>query len=344
MPLTPIYTRSPRFINETGTDGQDVRVDLFIWNSPDSIPATATKVLEKPIPSSTVTSVDFDISPYCREYIAFTTFSSVTSETALPVGEYCYCTAKTYLDDVLQATDEFICFDGYGFFADGSNPTASPILADAGTYYYETSNSDEGAIVVHDDQDVTWTVNYAETGSTAPATTITISNEVSQVPNVHPDYLLFGNTVTVYRAGVAQKTFVFEPICEGKYDIIKCDYIDRNGAWFRINFFKVSSSKFTAKAKEYNLMPPSRSYVTSANVRQSFNINGQDSITCNTGWVNDGYADKIKQLMLSEEVRLDGVPVKVKTMSTDLKKGINDKNINYKVDFDYSFSTLNYII
>jgi hypothetical protein len=344
MALTPIYTRSPRFISETGTVDQEVRVDLFVWNSPDSIPSNPTTVLSKPIPSTTRTTVQFDISPYIRENLSFTTFTAVTVEGALPVGEYCYATAKTYLDDVLQTTDEFICFDGYGYFADGNNPTVSPILADEGTYYYETSNSDEGAIVIHDDQAVTWTANYAEIGSTAPATIITISNEVSQIPNVHADFRLFGNTVTIYRNSVLQKTLVFEPICEGKYTIIKCDFINRHGAWQRINFFKVSKSKFSAKRKDYNLMPSSVAYSTSANIRQSFNINGNDSITCNTGWVNDGYAEQIKQLMLSEEVRLDDVPVKVKTMSTDLKEGINDQNINYKIDFDYSFSTINYIV
>lgn len=343
MALTPIFSRSPRVLSETGTVDQEVRVDVHLWNSPDSITVNAQVTLSKPIPSSTVTTVYFDISPYIREYIAFTSFSSVTAETALAVGEYCYCTAKTYLDDVLQSTDEFICFDGYGYHADGYRPTVSPVLADAGTYYYETSNSDEGAITIHDDQDYTWTAVYTST-ETGATTTITISNEVSQVPNVHPSYILFGNTLEIKKDGVVQKTFVFEPICESKYTILKCDFVNRYGVWQRINFFKVSESKFNMNSKEFNLMPTNINYSLTANVRQSFNVNGKDSISCNTGWVNDGYAEQIKQLMLSEEVRLDGVPVKVKSKGVDLKKGINDKNINYKVDFDYAFSTVNYIL
>jgi len=91
-------------------------------------------------------------------------------------------------------------------------------------------------------------------------------------------------------------------------------------------------------------MPSSLDYNVGSNIKQSFNTNGNDSISCNTGWVNDNYGEVIKQLMLSEEVRLDNVPVKVMSKSTDLKLGINDKNINYKIDFAYSFNTLNYIV
>ncbi len=110
---TNIYVRSPWLVEETATAGDDIECKLFLWNDPDSEPATATHTLSKPIPSSVQTTVYFDISPYCREYITHDQFTPVTSPTASPVAEYCYCTVKTYKNTVLQNTYNYICFDGY---------------------------------------------------------------------------------------------------------------------------------------------------------------------------------------------------------------------------------------
>lgn len=343
MPLVPIYTRSPRFISQSGTEGQKVRLELFIWNAPSTLPIAVTRELDKPIPSSTVTEVHFDISPFIRSYINFTTHADVTSEVALPVAEYAYCTALTYLDDVLQTTDEFICFDGYGMFMDGSNPTVEPTLHDAGTYFVEGGNSDEGSIVIFDSQVDTLTIRYTDL-VTGDVTTESVTNIVSKFPNVHANYILNGNRVDIFRGVAIEKTMFFNSECEVKYDIVKCDFVNGRGVWKRINFFKASNSKFTMSNKEFNLMPASINYSTDRNIRQTFNTNGKDSISCNTGWVNDGFGHEIKQLLLSQEIRLDDVPVGIKSKGTDLRKGINDQNINYKIDFDYSFSTLNYVV
>ena len=340
---TPIYTRSPYFISRSGNDGDEIVVNLHIWNSPSSEPVTPTIVLSKPIPSSTVDTVYFDISPYLREYIGFEDFTAVTSESTPPVDEYCFCKAYVYKEAVLHETLELICFDGYGYFLDGNNPTVDPILMDEGTYYYTENDSDTASMVIHDNGVDLWEVTYYDL-ITDNNNFITVSNEVSKVPTVDPLFKQNGNRVVVTKNAVIQKEFYFRPVCEPKYQVIKCDFVSRYGVWQRINFFKVSTNMFNMTNKEFNLMPESVDYNTSKNIRQSFNTNGSDSITCNTGWVNDGYAEVMKQLLLSEEIRLDGVPVKVKTKSLELMKGINDNNINYKIDFDYSFHTVNYIV
>ena len=76
---------------------------------------------------------------------------------------------------------------------------------------------------------------------------------------------------------------------------------------------------------------------------KSFNVNGKDSIKLNTGWVNESYSEVIKQLMLSETIRIDDVPVNITSKSSPMKKGINDKNINYEVSFMYAFDSINNI-
>jgi len=48
--------------------------------------------------------------------------------------------------------------------------------------------------------------------------------------------------------------------------------------------------------------------------------------------------------MLSEVVLLDNKPVTLKTNQTSLKTTIQDKNINYTIDFEYAYNLLNNVI
>ena len=90
-------------------------------------------------------------------------------------------------------------------------------------------------------------------------------------------------------------------------------------------------------------MPASVNYNTSKNITQNFNVNGQETITVNTGFVREGYSDVIQQILLSETIRLDGRPVVPNSKSVDLQKHINDKLINYTMKFDYAHPTINNI-
>jgi hypothetical protein len=47
---------------------------------------------------------------------------------------------------------------------------------------------------------------------------------------------------------------------------------------------------------------------------------------------------------LSETVLLDNKPVNVKTKSTALKTRLKDKNINYTIEFDYSYNLINDVV
>ena len=95
---------------------------------------------------------------------------------------------------------------------------------------------------------------------------------------------------------------------------------------------------------EYNLMSGNIDYDVTENRRKVFNANAEERITRNTGWVFESYKEVIKELMLSETIRLDNKPVILQTKSTKLHKGINDNNINYTLEFKYAYHALNYNI
>ena len=344
MALVPALVRSPRIVTATGTVGQMTIIEIFLWNSPDSIPATAQIVASKPIPSSTVPTVFYDVSEYAREYIAHSTFVPTVANTVVPVTEYSYLTAYTYVAGIQQPkVTTLICLDGYGYHSEGSNPSLSEILLDEGEYLV----SDEGEVgniaVINDGVD-TWTVESRPLTSDFPLYTDTLTNSVGTVPYVNLSLRgTGGNRVSVLKNAVVQKSFTFKEVCEPKYTVHLCDFVNKFGAWQRLTFFKVSKEDFSTTGSEYKLMPQSVSYDTSENRVKSFNVNGKDSIKLNTGWVNESYSEVIKQLMLSETIRIDDVPVNITSKSSPMKKGINDKNINYEVSFMYAFDSINNI-
>lgn len=343
MAKTPIYTRSPRIVRISGTAGDTTKVELYLWNDPSSIPANPNYTLSKDIIG---TEVNYDVAPYCREFISHLSFTDMAQGTAAAtVTEYCYLTTKTYKNGTLQATTEYICFEGYGYHADGYNPTVDPVLLDEGEYYVlEASNS--GSVYVFDDGLSTWTATY--TGLTSGGTTnVNITDTVGHLPlllNTDAGYKYEGNTLEIKKNGTTQKTFTVTTVCEPKYTPIECDFVNSYGAWQRIMFFKTSKDSIDIRNDEYKMYPSAVNYSVAENIQQAFNTNGTQKVTANTGWVPETYSGVIKQLLLSEKVLLDGVAVKVNTKSVELFKHINEKNINYQIEFMHSHDIINYVI
>ena len=147
-----IFVRSPYIISQTETVNDVVRADLYLYNNPASVPTTPTYTLSKVVPSSTVTTVNFDVSPYCREYISFKSFTSASTETAAGNNEYCNLRVMIYVNDVLDITTNYVAFDGFGYYEQGYNPnlgdtsgiTDSAVFLDEGTYYVKDTGNGGG--------------------------------------------------------------------------------------------------------------------------------------------------------------------------------------------------------
>lgn len=343
---TPIYTRSPRIITLSGTAGDEMKIELFLWNNPSSQPVNPTYTMSKPVPATIVTSVDFDIAPFCDEYIKHLTYTSVTSLQNAPVAEYCFCTVKTYINGSLNSTLYYVCFAGFGYHSEGQNPTVSPILLEEGEYYYE-EGVNSGGLFVLNDATTTWSATYTNlvTGATQ---SVTLSNFMNVIPYVYASYLNQGNKLQVFKTIASvptlQKTFTFTPVCEPKYEVIECDFVNKFGSWQRLTFFKASYQNYEAMGEEFHLMPASSNYTVTEARRQTFNRNAKKTIKCNTGFVPESYKEVMKQLLLSETIVLDDVPVKLRTQSVELQEHITKKLINYQIEFEYAYNERQYIL
>lgn len=346
-----IFARSPYIltINETGQTASMIQV--FLWNGNTTpMPASPAYTLSKNIPSSSSPATYYDLSPYIREFINHNTLQTITTSNApTPSDQWCWIGIKTFKKTTggfvqFGSTLTYRAYEGYGNYTDGANPNLFRVHLDAGTYnYYLDGSGNYGHLTIENISGDTIKYTNLVTGANNTSSLGTLN--VQDYPRVYSTYLTAGNKVEIINAGTTVWTATFQPKAECKYTPIRCDFVNKYGAWQTEWFFKASNRSISVENTEYNLMPATYpSYNVQEGQRKVFNTNAKEQIKVNTDWVNESYSEVIKQLMLSERILLDKSPVKINTKSTELFKSINTHMINYQLDFEYAYDTINSVV
>jgi hypothetical protein len=348
-----IFARSPYIITINETAQTSSKIEIFLWNGTGSAPVSPTYTLSKAIPSSTAPSTHYDVSPYIREYINFNLRPINYNTTGATLGSTAYCnvTIKRYKNtSTLLNTTTYYAFDGYAEYSDGYNYDRGQYLLDEGTYYYHydsdltyiNTKAGDLTLEVTAGQKVVYTnlVTNAVSTSTFP------SSGLKTVFRVYGTFWDDGNKLEIKTsADAVLRTYTFRPIEECKYEVLPIDFVNKYGAWQREFLFKASNDTFNMTNQDFNIMNASIvSFKEFEGQKKTFNANGRESIKVNTGWVAESFKNTIKEIMLSEKIILNDLPVTIKTKQIELFKSINTKNINYALEFDYSFDTIMSII
>lgn len=350
-----IYTRSPYFItvNESAQVGS--KIELIIWNGIGSPPETVTYTFSKSIASTTQTENVYNISPFVKEYIdnvapiyASGETDSTTMWANVQVKRYKETSVGSY---TLLDTTLYLGTNGYTSFVDGYNHTNA-----SNTFMLLSDNAKEIKYDINKSIPYVNVLIKPESGDVIEATykdlrgrneLVVEYNEIKGMLKIPLSTTSAkynkGNTLTI---SYNDTDYVYRvtPICEPKYSPVICSYINRFGGWQFLTFFKTRIDNINVKGSNYNLLQDSIDYNTSKGQSKSFNINGKQSVKLSSGFVPENYSDLIQDLLLSETVLLDGLPVEVKTQSTTLKTSLIDRNINYEIEFDYAFNLINNVI
>jgi hypothetical protein len=133
-------------------------------------------------------------------------------------------------------------------------------------------------------------------------------------------------------------------VCEPKYTPYQIAFINRFGVADFITFFKRSDERGTFTQEAYQKSIYNDGFTTPSTQTgkyQSFNVNSRNSLTLNTGFVDQDYDETIKDILMSEYVAvLDGsnwVSVVPERGSVEYQKHVNQKLINYTITFTYGF-------
>lgn len=133
-------------------------------------------------------------------------------------------------------------------------------------------------------------------------------------------------------------------VCEPKYTPYQIAFINRFGVADFITFFKRSDERGTFTQDSYQKSIYNDGFTTPSlevGKYNSFNVNSRNSLTLNTGFVDQDYDETIKDILMSEYVAvLDGsnwVSVVPERGSVEYQKHVNQKLINYTLTFTYAF-------
>jgi hypothetical protein len=355
--INVIFARSPYQVIIDEASQVKTKVELRLWNKGDTKPTDPTYIMSKGIASVTQTETNYNISPFILEYIDkyFLEYSTSTITEAdnkeWCIGEYItYYTTDGTTYNIID-TIEFCAVNGYSTVEEGLNLDltktqaylllANPLIK----VYWNTIIPYYNFIVREKDNEyqAKW-IDKAETVLKSE----TFYTGVDEFFN-YAIPLVYGASV---RLDIYNKTtnellerVETQEICEPKYPIQVMWFVNKLGGWNHFSFFKASFNSIDVKNSDYSLMQQEVDYDYRKGQTKPFNINGGQTIKVNSGWVTEDYFEWIQEMMLSDTILLNPqTPVTIKTMNMDKKTSLQDKTINYTLEFNFANKLINNII
>jgi len=123
-----------------------------------------------------------------------------------------------------------------------------------------------------------------------------------------------------------------------KYTPQKVAFINKFGVPQELYFFGATVESMSSEDEMYKSGAVNGSYSTSSHQKKTLRKNGTVSYTLNSGYVSEVYTEYIREMMISEQVWMviGGVTRPVRPVSSDVqfRTSLNDKLINYTVEFE----------
>jgi len=219
-----------------------------------------------------------------------------------------------------------------------------------------TFTSGGGANVKWNLADEFWNLFAEFWGSTLNPIVVTDTNnstlKIKYIRVTPTNSLQTGDTITVVstKSGYAQShTITLEAVCEIKYQQLQVIFYNKFGALQIMPFFKKSTTSISTQSDSFqrDIMDFTNdpTYDKSKHVVATLGVNGKEKISMNTGFIEESYNEVITQLLLSEQIWVDDgsnvLPINLNTKSLTFKKSVNDRLINYTLDFNYAFDKIN---
>jgi hypothetical protein len=349
---SPHYKTIPWLSPSSGTTPDKYILNIYVWSGlKASVPASPIYEIENINPLGRLGNSEVDISKYISEFIDLNlitdTVSSINDSNALVwvKTEVIY-----YISNVAQSP-EFIVIDsavkGYGYGLEGLNPTtpANGYLATTaeqkvfkdGVYIFNFLASESVSTVVKLN-DIVFT-----------KTATTNSSELIQSCYVDVADVILNDGITgtkfieIKLDDVLMTTLIITD--EPRYEPLDFVFLNKEGTHQGITLFKEKVDKLDVKRMGYE----NSSGQPSNGVHQfkSYNVNGRESFSMQSGFIKEDNNEVFTQFLLSEKVWiLKGgvyIPVNLGSESLEYKTRQKDRLINYKIDFKYSFNKINNI-
>jgi len=260
-------------------------------------------------------------------------------------------------------TETFLAQEGYNTFLEGVNDTTKKnALITATNIQYKKGDT----ISIPVNSETVTSVDFFETPSASAIHTVNVTDDAANADNkityaTASSSNLSNKDVSLIKVNTAStvENLNVQAIEECKYPVFKCSFLNRWGAYQDVYFFKKSTENLQANRKNFNrsIFTPSYSYEdsgtqtvfntysTNQHSKKAFNTNGNENLVLNTGFVSESMNETFKELLMSEHVYLTDssniFPVNITDSNFIYKTSVNDRLINYTMNFEKSFSYIN---
>ena len=350
-----IFLRTPFLIEVNEASQIQTKVEIKLRKVGDAFPTSPQYTLSKYIPSSNKPNTVYNISPYVQEFITNKIPTRTFTNTDLPTDEYCEVAITSYYNTgsgwLTADTYQFYAFNGYTPYEDGKQAESSVLfLNDIATRWYYKSEPtyrpqvnvfcESGAV-----SDALKTARYHDLTGVASYVDVDLTalDGWKLIPAV---YALFTDCKLelIDVTDTIIETIYSYSVEECKYTPYRVDYVNKLGVWDQMHFYKASNESVKVSSKNYNLLQSDYDYDATDGTKKVYNKMGNKSVKVNSGWVDEVVKQQIEELMMSERILLSGKPVMLKTESTELYNHLNNKQINYQLEFEYSNEVMSNVI
>ncbi len=359
-----INLRSPYIVTANDANLEFLKLELFVYTGVQNTDRTAAKYT-----LTTDNEFIFEIAELAREYVDVIFDGSYNNETVW----IDYRLSKT-ISGVVTVGDyvNLESFYGYGYFEDGINPqNASNLLQSNNKVYKPDGNR---VAIPANNSGLLTVVSYFSDGTTSVYTCDDCNTQFNYLFQDGNNFVFedgnnfifktgtnlggifyaiineFSNAVKIvfnYTGGISETVYI-ECVDECTYTPQKVTFVNKFGSLQDIWFFKNTTLSLTTKETSYkNNILNFDTYSITDHENQTLTKQGNEKLTLNSGYYPENFNEVFKQLLLSEKVWLTdnnkALPVNVSDSNLTFKNRLYDKLINYTINFDYAFDTINKI-
>jgi len=286
--------------------------------------------------------INFEISELARDYITHN-FNNDYLSSCVWVKAF---VQKFDENDESYSFDNYEtifyeAIDGYSYFQEGASAELSTdCLLSASNIYLPENTS--GTIPI-------WSSGVGKfiiDGVTTQVTDNGNTNQKIQYITVPAN----SSSVTIYGTddSTLKKTITVTNICEPKFTSYKVTFVNRYGAYQDLYFYKKSVESLNVTDENYRsniIQNSSASYNIYDPQNQRYNVKAETSLKLNTGFLIEDMNTSVEEMYMSENVWIrynnQTLPINPTSKSLTKKTVLNDRMIDYTVDFKFSFNKIN---
>ena len=368
--------RSPIILNTAVPNTAYATLDISVWDGDGSATVTAQYNLRK---NNTGVFLNFEISELVRDYLDISFDGNYNGQAVWVKFVHKVFNASNV--EIFSSVGVQVAFDGYYYFEEAQTATPSLLISNRELFVLEDNTfripintfGNPTVVFYKDGKVIASETIGSSTLSSGQIKYVSIYGDSvnwdtfqERVLDANGDYepnaclqSFFDN----YSIGAVDKITVSDSsgiqtikvnvIEECKYEPKKVTFINKFGALQDMYFFKKSKENLTIKKESYksNIALNYGGYNSTTHVNRDFNVIGNESISLSSGYLSEEYNEVFKQLLLSEKVWVTNIlesgeqvlPINVKTSSIAYKTSVNDKLVDYTIEFEKSFDTINNI-